>query len=164
MIEFGEASGGGGGGGGGNAGSTLAHRYWRLFFLSVGNNGAPYCAIAEITMAETVGGLNILTGGVASAMNNFGADYTPDKAVDGDPATFWDGTSVPTWWSYDLGAGVTKKVSQLTILSRNDRQTEQTPVAGFVQYSDDGSHWFNAWDWGTSDTIGLGQLETYTRG
>ena len=60
---------------------------------------------------------NILTGGTASAeqVDNGAAA----NAVDGDEDTHW-GTntavySLPTWWKYDLGSGITKIVNKISL-------------------------------------------------
>jgi hypothetical protein len=58
-------------------------------------------------------GANVLTGGTATASSTQGTYYA-SLAVDGDDGTRWNNNnSIPAWWKYDLGAGITKTVQKL---------------------------------------------------
>jgi lysophospholipase L1-like esterase len=50
--------------------------------------------------------VNIALIGVASASDSYSSSYTPDKAIDGNYATFWSGNTdtVRSTWQVDLGA------------------------------------------------------------
>lgn len=56
---------------------------------------------------QNVYGADILTGGTATASSTEGGS-SPDNAVDNDTGTRWNNNNaMPSWWKYDLGAGVT---------------------------------------------------------
>jgi len=84
-------------------------------------------------------GLNILTGGTASADTDQSGVHPASNAVDGNLTTYWasDGTE-PHWWEYDLGAGVTKIVQKCSIYRLDGY------IIGFtIQGSNNGSAWDN---------------------
>jgi len=64
----------------------------------------------------TYGTTDRCTGGVASADSITGG-YVAANACDDDAGTFWASanTAFPHWWKYDFGAGITWRISQLTI-------------------------------------------------
>lgn len=81
-----------------------AHRYWglRLEGSYPGHSGA----FAEIEFRGSAGGANLCAGGTAGAGSSE-VGYAPNKAFDGDSATYWYRSSVGgvVIW-YDFGSAV----------------------------------------------------------
>jgi len=57
-----------------------------------------------------------LTGGTPSA-DSVNAGYVAANACDNNATTYWQSAlaACPHWWKYDFGAGVTWKISKVTI-------------------------------------------------
>jgi hypothetical protein len=140
-----------------------AHRYWRIFCQT--NNGGGAFGIAECTMATSLGGSNVATGGTASASSQFATPtYTADKAFDTNNATFWNSATASSgeWLQYDLGAGNDKDVIQFTITARPDSfSTSQTPVTGLFQYSDNGTTWTTSFSFTGVTSPTTSQVQTF---
>lgn len=111
------------------------------------NGGSGYSENTQVTISDPVldsYNINVLTGGTALASDDFNGSYPASNALDGDTRTWWHTQSMafPHWWMYDLGAGVTKKVTKLRIYPRPGQ-------AGYGQFakdfrvggSDTGSNW-----------------------
>lgn len=83
---------------------------------------------------------DILTGGTAGGSNE---DLSPSDACDDLLETFWlgDWAGPPSWWKYDLGTGVTKKVVQLTITPYHN-----PALAGVCSFTLLGSNNDSDWD------------------
>lgn len=139
-----------------------AHRYWRMYcdFTQQGSSGP---SMAEITMASSAGGANLIGTGTPSASAVNGT-HTAASAVDGNAATFWDsGSTTGTgWWAYDFGAANPVAVREVKITSRNDTLPLSSPGIWELQYSDDSTNWttcskFNAstWTLGSQQTFDL---------
>jgi len=63
----------------------------------------------------TYGTTDRCTGGTASA-NSAGGGYEAAKAFDDNTGTRWMNTNeIPTWIKYDFGAGISWKISKLTL-------------------------------------------------
>lgn len=143
-----------------------AHRYWRLNFITIQNNGNatsannPGTALAEVQLC-TSDGTNRCGSGTPSASSIF-SGQPASNAFDGNAATLWSsnsGQSQPTWLAYDFGAGNTWDIQKVTLTARNDTAWAQvSPQTFYVQYSDDGVTWTNYW------YIGTGQVATWTSG
>ena len=84
-------------------------------------------------------GANVLTGGTASASTEFSGSYVAAYACDGNAGTRWGTTngSLPGWWRYDLGAGVTKKVEKFGFYLASAEATRDFTFSG----SNDGTTW-----------------------
>jgi len=69
---------------------------------------------------------NVLTGGTASADNEYSGDYNADKAFDNNEGTRWatQPTAYPHWLKYDLGVSVTKTVSKIRIKMYTDANND----------------------------------------
>lgn len=65
-----------------------------------------YNTVAVTGSSSAITTSNIATGGTASATASTGG-HTPDKAFDGDAATYWESgiSSFPQYLQYDLGSG-----------------------------------------------------------
>lgn len=115
--------------------TTSAHRYWSILGRTYDDIGVQDTSVDYITMAESSGGANVLTGGTASATAG-----TASNAL-ADDGTLWTasifGTS-ETRWTYDLGLGNDKNIIEVKV---------KFGPAAFawkyfdLQFSDDGSTW-----------------------
>jgi hypothetical protein len=80
------------------------------------------------------------SGWTASASDQFSGSYDASKAIDGNPATFWNSSiaAFPHWWSVDLGS--VQDFAAITLLPRQDGMGQN---AGTVELyvSDNGSDW-----------------------
>jgi len=82
---------------------------------------------------------NILTGGTATALTEYSATYLATKAVDSNEDTRWattDTPTVPSWWKYDLGAGVAKKVMRVGTITKSTEITNAFTIDGSNNDSD----------------------------
>ena len=117
-----------------------AHRYWRVTIA--GNVYGSYGCIAEIAMATTAGGPNVLTGGTPIESGEYSSAYTASMAIDSDPSTYWlGGTGFPEWWGYDFGLGNAVAITEVRITPRNDGVPTTAPGNWTLDWSDDGSTW-----------------------
>jgi hypothetical protein len=140
-----------------------AHRIWRFNIASTQNNFA--ACMAEVTMATSPGGANVLGSGTPSASSIYSGSYAAAYACDGNPATFWSAvgpTGFGAWWQYDFGAGNSFNIQQVTIQIRNDNAEGSSPANWTLQASDDGIGFvdissFTAATWTTN-----GQIQTFT--
>lgn len=95
-----------------------AGRFWRIMINSVSGNEFP--TIAEVSLAATAGGPNLIGTGIAYASTVDAVGEEANKAVDGDPSTSWVGTAYssayfPQWWAYDFGAGHGTAIEEVKI-------------------------------------------------
>lgn len=144
----------------GTTSTAVGHRYWRVNISTTTYGG--FASIAEIAMATSSGGANVLTGGAASASTVEGS-AVPSRALDGNPGTWWTATgplaSPSAWWAYDFGAGNTPKIVELKITPRNDSQdgANCAPHTFTVEWSDDGATWVSKQSYVASWAIGVSQ-------
>jgi len=110
------------------------HRYWSVLGRSYDESGTRLTDVDFISMAESSGGANVLTGGTASATAG-----TASNALVND-GTLWSVSlgSSETRWTYDLGLGNAATVVELIV--------KFGPAASAwkyidLQFSDDGSTW-----------------------
>lgn len=124
-----------------------AFRYWRL---NTRVYPQVHVLIAEIQMRTTVGGANVIGGGIASASSFEPVTNTPDHAIDGDPNTDWgqglrDGqfrAEYPEWWQYDFGAGNEKDIVEVYVQGRITTNVYNPPSINIAR-SNDGVTWEN---------------------
>lgn len=125
--------------------TLAAHRYWSILGRSYDDVGTRVTEVDFISMAESSGGANVLTGGTASATAG-----TPNNALVND-GTLWSvslGTS-ETRWTYDLGVGNSASVVEL-IVNFGPASTAWKYID--LQFSDDGSTWTTLKSWRTNIT------------
>jgi hypothetical protein len=133
-----------------------SHVYWRVNILGSGypsNSG-----FAEIAMASSAGGANLLTGGTVSANGADGGNQ-PGAAIDGNPATSWNYAGNLSWWQYQFAAP--EKIVEVKITARTDAPTT-SPSVWQLQFSDDGLNWTTlklftaaAWTAGAQQTFSV---------
>jgi hypothetical protein len=138
-------------------------RFWRVLWPAWPGGGAPQPELAEIAMAVTPGGANVLTGGVAYAKEHF-SSWTPNLALDGNPSTFYAGLggssgTYPQWWAYDLGTGNAKNISEVTLTATIGNPT-QLPQDFDLQSSADGIDWLTVKNFGAS-VFASGQAQAF---
>lgn len=141
-----------------------AHRHWRIYITSILSGS--YVSIIESQMRETSGGADQTGSGTASASSTYtGEGATPAKAFD-NVLTYpgWtNNADLPCWLAYDFGSGVTKEITEVTILNRNDSWWNQVPVAFEVQYSDNGTSWTTSWSVPNAGFTTTNQTRTFTK-
>ena len=134
-----------------------SHAYWRVYINQTAVTSS--CAISEISMAAATGGSNQISGGTASASVS-ASGYPPSNACDGNAATYWlVNTGLPAWWQYQFASAVA--VSEIKIISPSDSNYSAAPVNWYLQYSDDGSTWYNAAPVFVSSSWASGQTQTF---
>lgn len=113
------------------------HRFWRLFYTS-SNSGN--ISSTDLQLRATVGGPNIAVGGVGSASSSYFGGSTANDVWAGG-ITFATTGGAPQWNAYDLGPGNASPVVEIAYTVRTDGYSEQSPSAGVLQYSDNGTDW-----------------------
>lgn len=122
-------------------------RGWRCRITSV--NGAVPPMIGELAFAASTGGANICTGGVAFASSGspFG-DRHPRAAFDGTAATRWNGSTAGPTGEWRLGYArqtpLGNAVEARITLSSNAGETQQAPLTGFFDWTEDWWTWTQA--------------------
>lgn len=115
-----------------------AHRYWALVITGVVDAGDD-TTIAELQMAISLGGGNVVSGG--TAFSEVGG--VPANWADGSTATEWQNAafnSHPHRIYYDFGSGNAVDINNMTIVA-GSFNTSQAPNAFHFQFSDDGVSW-----------------------
>ena len=78
----------------------------------------------------TYGTTDRCTGGTATAEYTY-STYVASNAVDDNAATMWQqNTSATCWWKYDFGAGVSWKISKVTIQNLLDYGVKNFTIHG----------------------------------
>lgn len=129
------------------------YRYWRARLANCQSNTFTF---AEVTMAIALAGANQCTGGTAVGLGG-----TPANAFDAATGTTWTCTfGNHGYIGYDFGAGVTKKIIEIGMLSRQDATSffNQWGRTVYVEASSDGIAW-TAPIWTAPNC-----LQTYTDG
>lgn len=127
----------------------MAHLHWRIN-ITANNGGSGYLTIAEIEMRGSVGGSDLCTGGTATASVNSGA---ASVLFDNSPSSFWDtgGSSQTGWVAYQFPSPV--DIVEYTIRAQdNASYLDESPKDWKMQYSDDGSSWYDSFSSVTNQT------------
>jgi hypothetical protein len=140
-----------------------AHRFWRLLI----NQSADLhtTAIAELSLAASAGGANLIGAGTASASSVSGAN-TAAMAVDGNPATYWSSVAATAvagqWLEYDFGAGASQQILEVKITAGAFLNGDQFAPNEFqLQWSDNNANWATAWTF-RSAVWTAGAQQTFT--
>jgi hypothetical protein len=141
-----------------------AHRYWRLLINQSADTFST--AIAELSLAATPGGANLIGTGTISASSVSQSAHAAAFAVDGDPATYWaSNTASPLpgqWLVYDFGAGVTQQIVEVKLTAGAFLNGDQFAPSEFqLQWSNDNSNWTSAWNF-RSAVWTAGTQQTFT--
>lgn len=113
------------------------HSYWRIN-VTANDGSATAVEIAEIQMHSVLSGIDVCTGGTASASTAGGG--AASNAFDDNAATKWGTTStnVTGWIAYQFAAPV--DIVEYSIQAFTSNFT-RAPRAWSFEYSDDGSTW-----------------------
>jgi hypothetical protein len=145
------------------AASNGAHRYWRVNVTAA--NGRNWVGCAKLAMRSTFGGADLCTGGTAIAQNQYDPEgQVPANAFDSDANSEWASGSgvVPVWLGYDFGAGNAKAIVEFAWTARTDSfGVTDSPSAGALQYSDDGTNWTEAFPFSGSTGWTAGETRTF---
>lgn len=129
-----------------------AHSYWRLLFLKGSN--ASYVTIGQVIFRDQHNGPQLATGGTV-LYSSQRTGYEATRAFDGDfLTTSWESAaSTVTNGNTFIGYQFTSPVEiNEVVLVGNSYETDERPVSGVLQYSDDGSTWHNDFDFQLNPT------------
>jgi hypothetical protein len=125
-----------------------AHTWWRI--LITANNSDTYCALDEIEMRTTPGGVDQCIGGTAIASSSYTGDWGPDNCFDdvfgGGQGSSWSsatGASFPHWIGYHFSSSVeiTEVLLAFPMAGDGGVRIAQSPRDFAIQWSDDGITW-----------------------
>jgi hypothetical protein len=140
--------------------TPATNRFWRIYVTTV--QSGTQLAVAEFSMASTLGGANLCTAGanvIASSVLNSG--YAAAYAIDGNPSTEWAPVGgLPAWWAYDFGAAGGPSIREVKITARNDYYYGQAPTDWELQVSTDFVTWTTVQSF-TAATWTNGQQQTF---
>ncbi len=131
--------------------AIVAYRYYRLVLRknSNANQGSNiYFTINEFGLYADSdhSGPNLCAGATATAQDQYQADLGPEKAIDGNAATYWESAALAggaasgntKWLQVDLG--VPREVRSLYLSSTT--YANEVPVDWDLQASNDNATWF----------------------
>ncbi|MEQ8307995.1 MAG: discoidin domain-containing protein [Hoeflea sp.] len=123
------------------------HAYWRVVVGSVTGDGN-FATVTELTMKSSPNGVQLATGGTAIASGQNDGNGGPSRAFDGLSSTRWVSESGQVsvsdhWVGYQFAAPVA--ITSISITC-SDAVTDSQPLSGTVEFSDDGSTWYEAWE------------------
>jgi hypothetical protein len=145
-------------------GNGGGYRYWRINATrSEAGGGTGVMGFAEVNMATSSGGTNLLPGTLPSADTTNTTNYAWN-AIDGSTSTVYGGTnsSWPHQWVVDLLSGNAQLFTELKINSRDDVYFVEAPLQFCVQRSSDGSTWTTSWC-SIAATWTRNQIQTFLR-
>lgn len=122
-----------------------AHRYWRIFILSLETTLNPsFCEVEMFTAASPA--VSVCTGGTPFASSEYNSSWTAAGAFNGITGANEGWSSGPIastgeYIGYDFGAGNEKDVTAIKLWGRNTDPPVYAPSGFIVQSSDDGSVW-----------------------
>lgn len=128
--------------------AATPHRYWRVRYPDKGSDlGALFVVIQEVTMATSIGGSTVTTGGTPFASSSYNGFPYPGSggangavnAYDANTGTFYNSTSpvaFDEYIGYDFGAGNEKDIVDVR-LAIWPGFGGSIPGWAVVEYSDD---------------------------
>lgn len=121
------------------------HRYWRLYVTGTETTDQFFCALAELSMQETVSGPNVIAGSTAITASSSYPGLPPSNAVDGNTSTIWSSDTTepsgPSWLRFDMG-GTSRQIDYLKITAGDSTaRAARAPSTFKLQWSDDDSTW-----------------------
>lgn len=146
-----------------NTVDPIAAPYWRVHVS--GESAASYYAIAEISMASSVGGGDATSSGQeihGAERSGFEATKAFDNIVSGNNA--WgvyrvDHTAADRWVGQDFGSDF--DLQELILTARADGFANQNPRCFSVQKSFDGTNWINVWNVVRESSWSSSEARTY---
>jgi YD repeat-containing protein len=121
-----------------------AHKYWRAW---PGGHAYGNWSAAELQFRSTPGGSDTLGSATLSASSQFNTTYGVPKAHDSNPSTAWVSSSGAVGGWYEAQYGTAVALGEIVWTARNDGYSGESPTGATMQFSDDGTHWANAWGW-----------------
>lgn len=122
-------------------GGGMAHKFWRLYFITKGS-GADYASAYEIEMRATPGGSDQCTGGAATASSTDSV-YVPGRAFDNNTGSVYAWISAAglanQWIAYEFPEPVS--VAELWYMPYYFGSVLYGPSEFSIEYSDNGSDW-----------------------
>lgn len=138
--------------------ARVPHRYWRLY---INSTSSTYVSASEIELRTAPGGADVTGSGTASDSTHYNTSSTGTQAFDNNTATIWASLAgMPQWVQYDFGAGNEKDIQQFTF--RTTTYPAEGPQNFALQYSDDGSTWFNLYTVDSQPTWSSGETRVFT--
>lgn len=138
-----------------------AHLYWRLLGTEHWSSSSGTVSSAELQYRATPGGVNQALGGTPTAQNYIASAYAPVKAHDGLITTEWVANSAPeTWIQYQFTSAV--PLAEFRWTARSDGYPQESPTAGVVLYSDNGTSWHPAFSFKKSAAWTSGESFNFT--
>lgn len=120
-----------------------SHIYWRIRPTST-NGEANWVVIAEAEMflSNDGSGTDLCTGGTAYASGNWGG-HPPSDGFDNNMSTSWESQSTlitagGAWLAYQFATAQAVKSVRIGV---DSYETDERPVTGYIEYSDDNSVW-----------------------
>lgn len=140
------------------------HRYWRIYVNRNGATSSLFTAIVGLEFQDS-GHTDLVGSGTASASSVINPAHNADAAFlayngDTDGSNFWQtlsGSAIPSWVKYDFGTDVDVKFVAFTSV----RNTDRTPNAFTISYSDDDVVWVPVGLWYSEDGWTLGETRVY---
>lgn len=138
--------------------TAVAYRHYRISVSESARPNYGYTTINELAMYESVdkSSPNLCVGATASASGAYDSTTVASKAIDGDPATFWESSNTPLqprWLQVTLSE---PKVVRAIEISSTAYPME-VPRNFIVQGSHNGTVWENLreyTDWVTGEITG----------
>lgn len=129
------------------------HRYWRVLNVQtqVPNSNI---SSSRIEFHESYWGPNVVTGGTPIDTGTpFAAGLDAAQSFDEDwsTRTVYSSLQQASGPGYDFGAGNEKSICSFGLAARESPWHTETPVAMKLQWSDDGTTWFDLFDVTTSN-------------
>jgi len=100
--------------------------------------------MAEIEAFESndLSGTEVLSGGTATASNNYNAGQSAPKAIDGSLSSIWSsggGLSDYQWWQCDCGSSFA--IASMRFYANDPASAALHPREAVLEASNDGSNW-----------------------
>jgi hypothetical protein len=126
----------------------MPHLYWRIRSPVTFDSTGYVLDCAEVQFRSAIGGANVATGGVAISSSDFSGGFVAANAYDANTATAWNSAIAPLggalpgqWIGYHFAAVV--DIVEIMWQSRNGFMADPKDI--YVDWSDDGIAWTNAW-------------------
>lgn len=139
------------------------HRYWRLYITNAGDST---CSASEISIFSYPNGPDF-SDYIAidlTSSSQFFNEWPPSNVFDNNSGTQfsfaandWQGDGA--YFQFDFGNGHQYTIESFSWRSRTDGYTNQTPLNGYVAFSDDAITWTPYWYYGFAAWNSTGQIQ-----
>lgn len=118
-----------------------AYKHFRIYITKNSGNTNGYISVNEFRLYGEAdhSGVDLCQGSTVTADTQYSVDRNPPKAIDGNPATFWESSNVglPHWFKVELPEPAQVRSFYLSSTAFSG----ETPVDFSLQGSDDGIVW-----------------------